>query len=320
MAEQTPAAPPPPAPAPATAAPASAPAAEPLDRPQGARLRASPVARRLAEEFAVDLTKLQGSGPDGRILRRDVEAARVAAQAPAPTEATSVSEDTVEDLPLTRIRQTIARRMQQSKQEAPHYYLQAEIDMTEALRLRERANAALGESRRISVNDVIILATARTLLQHPRFNALWLEDHLQLHSRVDIGIGVATEEGLLVPTLGDAATKGLSQISREARELAERSRGGNPRPEDYAGATFTISNAGVFGVTAVTPIINPPQVAILGVGAATDKPVVRDGEVVVRQIMSVVLAADHRATDGADGARFLKTLRQNLEDPGLLLL
>jgi pyruvate dehydrogenase E2 component (dihydrolipoamide acetyltransferase) len=230
-------------------------------------------------------------------------------------------EDVVEDVPLTRIRQTIARRMQQSKQEAPHYYLQVDVDMTEAMAFRRQANEVLGEGNRATINDLIVLATAKALVQHPHFNAWWLEDHLQTHSQVNIGIAVELDEGLVVPCLLDCANKGLAQLALETRDLAERARAGRLRPEEY-NATFSVSNLGgpQYGIDILVPIINPPQVGVLGVGAIVEKPVVRGGEIVVRSIMSVVLSADHRASDGADGALFLQSVKRNLETPGLMLL
>ncbi|MPZ13643.1 MAG: hypothetical protein GEU73_04345 [Chloroflexi bacterium] len=286
---------------------------------QDERLRASPVARRLAEEAGIDLASVHGTGPDGRIVKRDIEAARGAelsarGEGRAPTE-----EDTVQNVPLTRMRETIARRMQQSKQTAPHYYLSDQVDMTEALRMRVQVNEALGDAGRVSVNDVILLATARTLLRHPRFNAHWREDSLELHSQINLGLAVALDEGLVVPAIVDCGRKGLAQIAGEARDVAERARHGSLSAEEFAASTFTISNLGAFGIETLVPIINPPQVGILGIGAVREKPVVRGGEVVARHMMSVVLAGDHRATDGAEGARFLATLRQLLETPSLLL-
>jgi pyruvate dehydrogenase E2 component (dihydrolipoamide acetyltransferase) len=217
------------------------------------------------------------------------------------------------------MREAIARHMQQSKQTAPHYYLTDDVDMTEAMHMRAQINESLDESERVSVNDLILLATARALLEHPRFNAHWVEDHLQLHSQVNLGIAVALDDGLVAPAIIDCGRKGLKQIAGEARAVAERARDGRLSPEEYSAPTFTVSNLGAFGVDVLVPIINPPQVGILGIGAVREKPVVRNGEVIVRQMMSVVLASDHRATDGAEGARFLATLRQYLEVPGLLL-
>lgn len=289
-------------------------------------MRVSPVARRMAEEAGIDLGGIEGSGPDGRIVLRDIEAAKAAGPARAATAGQQFisqrpsGEDIVEEVPLSRMRQTIARRMVQSKQEAPHYYLTIEVDMTEAMAFRAAANKVLGDKARISINDVIILAAAKTAVQHPRFNAWWTEDRYQLHSQVNIGIAVSLDEGLVVPAIFDCANKGLVQISQEARDAAERARSGRLKPEEYAGPTFSISNLGAFGVDTLTPIINPPQVAVLGIGAVTEKPVVRDGAIVIRSMMNVVLAADHRATDGAEGARMLQTLRHNLESPGMMLL
>jgi pyruvate dehydrogenase E2 component (dihydrolipoamide acetyltransferase) len=230
-------------------------------------------------------------------------------------------EDVVEDVPLTRIRQAIARRMQEVKPGAPHYYLQVDVDMSEALAFRKQANEALGEGSRITINDYIVLATTRALVQHPNFNAYWVDDHVQTHSQVNIGIAVTLDEGLMVPCLLDCANKGLAQLAFEARDLAERTRSGRLRPEEY-NATFSISNLGApqFGVDVLVAIINPPQVGVLGIGSVVEKPVVRAGEVVIRPLMTVVLSADHRASDGADGARFLQSVKRNLESPGLMLL
>jgi pyruvate dehydrogenase E2 component (dihydrolipoamide acetyltransferase) len=312
----------------APAAPAAQPAAPSstaVAEPEG-RLRVSPVARKVAEEKGLDLRTIRGSGPDGRIVRRDVEnatpaAAPVAAAPGAPAyipPARTPGQDLVEDLTPSRMRATIARRTQQSKQEVPHYYLGITIDMTEAIALLDSLNAK--REPKITINDIIVLATSRTLAQHPKFNAFWVDEHVQLHSQINIGIAVAMDDGLVAPAIMDTYNKGLAQLSLEARDVAARARSGNLRPEEYTAATFNISNGGVFGITEIAPIITQPQVGVIGIGAAVETPVVRDGEVVVRSIMHVTLAADHRATDGADGARFLQTLRRNLEQPGLMLL
>ena len=265
----------------------------------------------------MDLSRVRGSGPEGRVLRRDVEAAHDggAAAPEAPPRPAAVA-----SAPLSRMRQTIARRMAQSKREAPHYYLTLDIDMTEAVRFRAQVNAALGESGKVSINDLLILAATRALGRHPRFNSWWVEDQLQLHGQINIGVAIALEEGLIAPAILDCGAKALSQIARESRDLAERARGGFLRPEEYASATFTITNLGAYGVDALIGIINPPQTAILGVGAVRERAVVREGQVAVRSIMTVALSADHRATDGAEGARFLQTLREYLEAPALMLL
>jgi pyruvate dehydrogenase E2 component (dihydrolipoamide acetyltransferase) len=214
----------------------------------------------------------------------------------------------------------VARVTQQSKQTVPHYYLGIEIDMTEAMKLRSDVNKALGERGRITVNDVIVFATSRTLVQHPKLNAHFTNNEIQRHSRVNVGIAVALDDGLIAPAVVDAANKGLEQISIEARDVARRARSGTLRPEEYTDATFAVSNVGGFGVDFILPIITPPQVGVLGIGAVKEQPAVRDGQVVVRQIMFAALAADHRATDGADGARFLADLKKNLESPFLLLV
>jgi pyruvate dehydrogenase E2 component (dihydrolipoamide acetyltransferase) len=320
-----------------TAPPQQAPAAQPsapaaTAEPDG-RLRASPVAKKIAEDKGLDLRTIRGTGPDGRIVRRDVEnatpaVAPMAAAATAPAARPSVpayippartpGQDLVEDLTPSRMRSTIARRTQQSKQEVPHYYLGITVDMTESIALLD----SLNEKRepKITINDIIVLATSRTLAQHPKFNAFWVDEHVQLHSQINIGIAVAMDDGLVAPAIMDTYNKGLAQLSLEARDVAVRARSGNLRPEEYTAATFNISNGGVFGITEIAPIITQPQVGVIGIGAAVDTPVVRDGAVGIRSIMHVTLAADHRATDGADGARFLQTLRQNLEQPGLMLL
>ncbi len=334
-----------PAPAPAEAPPPPAAvqsqAARPSEAPvrSDARYRASPVARRLAEEKKIDLATVRGSGPDGRIVRRDVEAAAgrgpaAPAAAPAPVAASRTAPapaapaagglpqpGAVVDLPLSRMRQTIARRMAQSKREAPHYYITVDVDMTEAMRMRAQINEGLGQSRRISINDMLILATTRALQRHPRFNSWWLEDHVQIHGRVNIGVAIALDDGLVAPAVLDCQAKPLTQISREARDLAERARSGAAlTAEEYSAGTFTITNLGAFGVDSLIGIINPPQTAILGVGRVNDRAVVRDGQILSRLMMTLALSADHRASEGAEGAGFLQTLKDLLEKPALMFV
>ncbi len=334
--EQAPA---PPAP---SAAPAAATRAQAAPAASGARHRASPVARRFAAEMGVDLAAVRGTGPDGRIVRRDIEEAAKAPRTAAPSAATPArtapaaparattaatpetqmpAPGTVVDVPLSRMRQTIARRMAQSKREAPHYYITVDADMTEAVRMRAQINDALGETGRVSINDLLILACTRALERHPRFNSWWLEDHLQLHGRVNVGIAIALDDGLIAPAVLDCQAKPLSQIAREARDLAERARSGAAlTAEEYTAGTFTITNLGAFGVDSLIGIINPPQTAILGVGRVQERPAVLDGQLAVRSMMTIALSADHRATDGAEGARFLQTLRDVLEKPALMFV
>ena len=361
------------------AAPAGATAntAHPSASPGGSgeRLRVSPVARQLAGEWGVDLNALHGSGPDGRIMRKDVEAAHAAVATPptpheemkvpvvpdghaeglaaAVTPATipggvrvgavkagppgAAAPPTVPTMPapssaptapvaaaqsapsgMSRMRQAIARRMAQSKREAPHYYVTAEIDMTEAMAFRQQLNAA--SETKVTVNDLIVKACAETLRQHPAFNALFVDGDIRPQERINICIGVALPDGLVAPALLDAGSKSLGAIAREARDLAERTRGGALRPAELNDGTFTISNLGMFGVETLIAIIQPPQAAILGVGAVTEKPAVRDGLIVARQLMMVALSADHRVTDGAQGGAFVRDLKDLLEHPLRLAL
>jgi pyruvate dehydrogenase E2 component (dihydrolipoamide acetyltransferase) len=282
------------------------------------RARASPVARRLAQELGVDLSLVRGTGPDGRILRRDVEAvARAPEAVPAAEPAPAAP---VVAPAMSRMRQTIARRMAQSKREAPHYYLTMDVDVTEAQRLRRQLNEAAGGEVHISVNDMIVKAVAKALRRHPGFNAWFVDGQLQQQEALNIGVAVALEEGLIAPAVLDCGRKSLPDIARDSRDLAERARSGVLKAEEYTGATFTVSNLGMYGVETLIAIIPPPQTAILGVGAVQQVPGVEDGEVVVRERMKVALSADHRVTDGALGARFLAEIRSFLESPISLLV
>lgn len=327
----------------ASAAPARpAPAAAPADGATPERLRVSPVARRIAEEQGIDVRTLRGSGPDGRIIRRDVEAAvrdGGARQAPgaAAVDAASAARGARRDVgravaviqprppeagPIvqSKMRQAIARRMSQSKREAPHYYLLARIDMTEAVRFRAHLNEALGGETRVSINDIIVRACAIALRAFPDLNVTFAGDEMRRHEDENICIAVALDDGLIAPAILDAGEKTLAEIAAASTDLAERARGGRMRPEELNDGTFTISNLGAYGVETLIGIIQPPQTAILGVGAASETPVVRDGAVTVRTMMEVALSADHRVTDGAYGARFLAEVKRLLERPLLLML
>ncbi|MDQ3906785.1 MAG: 2-oxo acid dehydrogenase subunit E2, partial [Acidobacteriota bacterium] len=222
------------------------------------------------------------------------------------------------DEPLTTMRATIARRLVTSIGPVPHFFLTTEIEMDRAAEIRKQLNA-LDESSKISLNDIIIKVAAVALRQHPRVNASFHEKSLRYYERADIGVAVAIEDGLITPVVRGAESKSIGQISREVRELAERARSRKLKPEEYTGATFSVSNLGMFGIDEFTAVINPPEAAILAVGAATPKPVVRDGQVVVRQIMRVTMSCDHRVIDGATGAQFLQTFKRILENPLLLL-
>lgn len=287
--------------------------------PTDGRVRASPVARKLAQEKGIDLVQVRGTGPDGRIVRRDVEAAidRQAAGAPepAPTAAPAVPTEVVG---MSRMRQAIARRMAQSKREAPHYYITLDIDMTDAQRLRHQLKEAVeGE---VSVNDLIVKASAMALERHPIFNTWFVDGEVRQHQAINVCIAIALEDGLIAPAILDCGSKSLPQIAQASRSLAERARSGNLKPEEYSGGTFTVSNLGMYDVETLVAIIQPPQTAILGVGAVQPMPVVREGQVSVAELMKVALSADHRVTDGAQGAQFLNEIRRLLENPAALLL
>ncbi len=284
------------------------------------RLRASPLARKMASEKGLDLAELRGSGPSGRIIKRDIEAvlsdggaARKLARtaAPAPFERRAP-----EEIPLTAMRRVIAQRMSEVKPGVPHFYLTVEIDMKASQQIREEAKAL--ESK-VSVNDIIVKAAAIALRRQPVMNRSFEGDRILQHHNVDVGIAVAIEDGLITPVVRDADQKSLSQISQETRELAERARKRALKPAEYAGGSITVSNLGMFGIDSFVAVINPPQAAILAVGTVAEKAVVRDGQLVARPMMSVTLSGDHRVIDGALGAQYLKELKGLLEHPMRLL-
>ena len=300
--------------------PAPPPAASQAPSANGGQVRSSPLARRLASERGLDLSRLQGSGPGGRIIKRDIEsAASVAASAPAarPTMRAPTGAD-YEDVALTQIRKTIAKRLAESIGPIPTFYLTAEYDLTRVTEMRA-AMAELGDEFKVSVNDILLKAVATALSQHPEVNAHWLGDRIRYYNRVHLGMAVATNDGLIVPVIFDADQKRMRDISAEAKELAKRARERKLKPEEYTGSTFSISNLGMFGIDQFTAIINPPEVGILAIGALEDKPVVVDGQLVHRKRMRVTMSCDHRVVDGALGARFLQTLRRLIENPLMLV-
>jgi len=307
------------------ATPASRPAAAaPAPSGNGGRTRSSPLARRMASERGLDLQAVQGSGPGGRIIKRDIEAAVAAAPsaqqaAPVPGSLFPVPEGPdFRDAPLTQIRKTIARRLSESIGPIPTFYLTAEFDMERVAEMRT-AMAAMGDEYKVSFNDIVLKAVATALSQHPEVNAHWLGDKIRYFNRVHIGMAVAIEDGLITPVIFDADRKRMSEISREARELAKRARERKLKPEEYTGSTFSVSNLGMFGIDQFTAIINPPEVGILAVGALEEKPVVVDGQLTQRKRMRVTMSCDHRVVDGALGARFLQTLRRLIENPLMLV-
>lgn len=300
---------------------------------EGGRLTASPVAARMASELGIDLRKVTGSGPAGRIIKRDIEAylaaqervAPSAAPAPAVTPPMAIPsyEPTPEGyrvVPLTGMRQTIARRMVESKTTAPHFYVTVDVDMAAAMALRSQLNALLPESDKISVNDFIVKAAALALKQFPNINASFAGDEIRVHEQVNIGIAVAREAGLVVTVVRDCDKKPLAQIAVEARELVGRAREGRMKPDDMVGGTFTISNLGMFDVENFIAIIGPGQAAILAVSTVRQTPVVKDGQLAIGTRMKATISADHRVTDGAEAAKFMQAFKAALEQPLRLML
>jgi len=300
------------APAPTQSAPALASAPAPTPAPTG-RVRASPLARRLATEKGVDLGGVAGSGPGGRIIKRDLEGA-AATTASAPVTRLPTPTGGFRDVPLTQIRKTIAKRLSQSLAPIPHFFLTSEIDMERAWDAREALNK-LDAGHRVSFNDLIVKFTALALMKHPECNAWWMDDRIRYFGEVHIGMAVAVEDGLITPVIRNAESKGLREIAAESRDLAERARARKLKPDEYTGSTFSISNLGMLDIQHFTAVINPPEAAILAVGSIVQEPVVHEGHVVARRRMRVTMSCDHRVIDGATGARFLQTLRQMLENP-----
>ena len=289
----------------------------------GGRIKASPLARRLAAEAGLELQSVQGSGPGGRITKRDIEAAATqpAPAAAARSRAPSTSGPDYEDIPLSQMRKTIAKRLATSIGPIPTFYLTIEVDMSHLQGARERINARMeAQGVKVSINDFIIKATAVALRQHPEVNAQWTDTAIRRFNRVHVGVAVAVEDGLITPVVRDADQLGVAEISQQVRELAKRARDRKLQPEEYTGATFSISNLGMFGITEFTAIINPPEAGILAIGAMEDKVVSHFGEVVTQPRMRVTMSCDHRVVDGATGAKFLQTLRQYLEEPTMMLV
>jgi pyruvate dehydrogenase E2 component (dihydrolipoamide acetyltransferase) len=306
----------------AAATPAAAPSAA------GGPVKASPMARAIARDQGIDLSTVTGSGPGGRVVRAEVQAlaagdggraAPAAAPAPAaqaPAAAQPATDDDDEEIPLTNMRKTVARRLVESMQSAPHFYLTIQVEVDALLALRAELNQRLaGEGVKLSVNDLLIKACAVTLQTHPDINVSWAGDKILRHRRIHVGIAVAVDGGLIVPVVRDSDHKSVSQISKEAKALIDKARAGKLRPDDYTGGTFTISNLGMFGIDQFTAVINPPEAAILAVGTTSSEPVVQDGQLATRQRMKLTLSIDHRALDGATGAQFLADLKATLEEP-----
>ena len=306
-----------------TSEPEQAPASD-SDSDDG-RIKASPLARKMAKDKGIDLSKMKGSGPNGRIIKSDIEsykpeeaAAETSAdktQAPAEP-APAMAED--EDIKVSQMRKTIAKRLAESKFSSPHFYETIDIDMKKAMELRSSLNEM--SDVKISFNDIVVKSCAVALRQHPDINASWLENTIRKHGSVHVAVAVAVEEGLLTPVIRNTDQKGLRQIAAETKNLAEKARNKELQPQEWEGSTFSVSNLGMFGIEEFTAIINPPNACILAVGAIRDVPVVEDGEVVPGKRMKVTLSSDHRIVDGAKAAAFLNTLRGLIENPMNMLL
>jgi pyruvate dehydrogenase E2 component (dihydrolipoamide acetyltransferase) len=287
-------------------------------QPADGKTKASPLARRLAGENSIDLSRVSGSGPQGRVIKRDLEGLIAGKTQGAAAVSRPIIPGTSNDVELSPIRKTIAKRMAESKTTAPHFYETIEVDMDPAITFRDQINAVT--ELKLSFTDIVIKAAATALMKHPQVNATFLGDKMRQYHFVHVGIAVALEEGLVTPILRNCEQKKLDQINAELRDLADRARSRKLKPEEYTGATFTISNLGMFGVEQFAAIVNPPEGAILAVGTIVEKPVVKNGQIVIGHTMKMTLSSDHRIIDGAVAARFLQDLRKILENPASLVL
>ncbi len=306
-----------PTPAPTTTAPATS---------GNGRMIVSPIAARMAAENGVDLKSITGTGPNGRIIKRDVESAMEGGQpstASAPARefvaSTIVGASAFHDENTSKMRQIIASRLAESIGPIPTFYLTIEIEMDNVLELRKHVNSTVGEAEKISVNDIIVKATAMSLIKHPFANSSYQDKSIRFYQQADIGVAVAIDEGLITPVIRGANLKGFLEISAEIKDKAAKAKAKKLQPDEYTGATFSISNLGMFGIKEFTAIINPPEAGILAIGGAAPTAVVRDGEIVIRNIMNVTMSCDHRVIDGATGAKFLQTFKQMLEQPAMML-
>jgi len=283
------------------------------------RIIASPLAKKIADEKGINLATVVGSGENGRIVKADVENYIPASAAPAVTAApvSAISEESFEESTNSQMRKTIARRLAESKFTAPHYYLMLEIDMDNAITSRKAINEL--PDAKVSFNDIVVKASAMALKKHPKVNSQWFEDKTRINHHVNVGVAVAVEDGLVVPVITFTDQKSMTQIGAEVKDMAIRAKSKKLTPAEMDGSTFTVSNLGMFGISEFTSIINQPNSAILSVGAIIQKPVVKNGEIVVGNTMKVTLACDHRTVDGATGSAFLQTLKQYIENPVTML-
>ena len=328
-------------PAPAPRANGGQPSAAPAPAPRGddgERIFASPLARRMAQQAGLDIAALKGSGPHGRIVKADIDAAlqkgvpakaqpaaaqaaRPAAPQPAPAPATKGDYEPEFELEkLSSMRKTIARRLTESKQQVPHFYMTIDCEIDALLKLRKELNAKLEGDAKLSVNDLVIKAAALALMKVPTANVSYTDEGLKRYRTADVSVAVATDKGLITPVIRRAEAKGLQAISSEMRTLAAKAREGKLQPQDYQGGSFSISNLGMYGIKHFEAVINPPQACILAVGAGEQRPIVKDGALAIATVMSVTLSTDHRAVDGAVGAEWLGAFRKLIEDPLQMLL
>ena len=306
------------APSPPTVAASTIPKPQTVAPPADGRIKASPLAKRLATEHRVSLATVPGSGPQGRIIKRDIEKALTGKLPTSVRPGAEITPGTTEEVPLSPIRKTIAKRMAESKVTAPHFYVTVEIDMEPAIAFREQINTAT--EIKLSFTDIIIKASAATLMKHPNVNATYLGDKMRQHHYAHIGVAVALEDGLVTPVIRNCEQKRIDQINVELRDLVERARNRKLKPEEYQGSTFTISNLGMFGVDDFVAIINPPEGAILAIGSIVERPVVKTSQIVIGHTMKVTLSSDHRIIDGAIAARFLQDFKKYMESPAALAL
>lgn len=296
----------------------------PITNSEDARLKASPLAKKIAAEKGIDLNAVKGSGDEGRIVKRDVEAFESALKttdvnAATPIIMPSVSgKESFDEITVSQMRKTIAKRLAESKFSSPHFYLTMQINMDNAVKARTSLNEV--SPVKISFNDIVVKAVANALKQHPKVNSSWLGDRIRINHHVHIGVAVAVDEGLLVPVIRFANEKTLSHIAAEVKELAKKAKNKKLQPQEMQGNTFTISNLGMFDIDEFTAIINPPDACILAVGSINETPIVKDGNIVVANMMKITLSCDHRVVDGATGSQFLLTLKSYLEDPIRLLV
>jgi len=281
----------------------------------GSRVKASPLARKIAADTGVDLSTVSGSGPEGRVIKRDLATAGEAVRRSAGPPVRPAASAAFEDVPLTQIRKTIAKRLVQSIGPIPTFYLTSEVDMERVAEARGALNEAAGEQGKVSFNDIVLKAVATALQQHPGCNAWWQDDHVRIWHEVHLGMAVAIEDGLITPVIRNAEAKSLREIGSETRDLAKRARERKLKPEEYTGSTFSVSNLGMFDIEHFTAIINPPEAGILAIGSIAAVPAAVNGEVQVRRRMRMTMSCDHRVIDGATGAQFLKTLKLLLENP-----